>query len=241
MPSAGERPAAASRRSKPITTSSSRACARVALVGQLDEDGTAVGRVLPPLDEPALLEPVEVPRQRRALDPDGAGEVVLGAPGGRLQVREHEPRRNRAAGLGECVVEGAANRLGRLEEPEPERGRRWGASSDSVSRIASQLIIRVLIIRRRTIRIERRVDMSAMPLMHETWGGWPWLAPLWILLWIVVIATVIRLLAPARWQVVRAASRRRPRAAGDPGRPLRARRDRRLRVPGQAGHTPSVV
>ena len=37
--------------------------------------------------------------------------------------------------------------------------------------------------------------MTAMPLMHETWGGWPWLAPLWILLWIVVIATVIRLLA----------------------------------------------
>ena len=52
--------------------------------------------------------------------------------------------------------------------------------------------------------------MSAFPLMHETWGGWPWFAPLWILLWIVVIATVIRLLAPARWLVVRAAVRRRP-------------------------------
>lgn len=37
--------------------------------------------------------------------------------------------------------------------------------------------------------------MNAMPLMHETWGGWPWLAPLWILLWIVVIATVIRVVA----------------------------------------------
>jgi len=35
--------------------------------------------------------------------------------------------------------------------------------------------------------------MSAMPLMHESWGAWPWLAPLWILLWIVVIATVFRL------------------------------------------------
>jgi putative membrane protein len=35
--------------------------------------------------------------------------------------------------------------------------------------------------------------MSAVPLMHESWGAWPWLAPLWILVWIVVIVTVIRL------------------------------------------------
>ena len=96
---------------------------RVALVGQLDEDGAAVVGILPPVDEPALLEPVEVAGQRRAFDPDGAGEVVLGAPGGRLQVREHEPGRNRAAGLGERAVERTANRLRRLEEPEPERGR----------------------------------------------------------------------------------------------------------------------
>ena len=37
--------------------------------------------------------------------------------------------------------------------------------------------------------------MSALPLMHEAWGGWPWLAPLWILLWIAVIVTVIFLLS----------------------------------------------
>ena len=37
--------------------------------------------------------------------------------------------------------------------------------------------------------------MNALPLMHETWGGWPWFAPLWILLWVVVIATAIHLLA----------------------------------------------
>jgi len=30
-------------------------------------------------------------------------------------------------------------------------------------------------------------------LMHATWGIWPWIAPLWILFWIVVIATVFRL------------------------------------------------
>ena len=37
--------------------------------------------------------------------------------------------------------------------------------------------------------------MSAVPLLHEAWGWWPWLAPVWILLWIVVIVTVIRLVA----------------------------------------------
>ena len=35
--------------------------------------------------------------------------------------------------------------------------------------------------------------MSALPLMHESWGAWPWIAPLWILFWIVVIGTAIRL------------------------------------------------
>ena len=29
-------------------------------------------------------------------------------------------------------------------------------------------------------------------LMHEAWGGWPWLAPLWILFWIVVIVLAFR-------------------------------------------------
>ena len=52
--------------------------------------------------------------------------------------------------------------------------------------------------------------MDALPLMHETWGAWPWLAPLWILLWIVVIATVIRL-------------RRAGAAAGGAGRACRRR------------------
>jgi putative membrane protein len=38
----------------------------------------------------------------------------------------------------------------------------------------------------------------SVPVMHETWGAWPLLAPLWILLWIVVIATAIRFLARRR-------------------------------------------
>ena len=213
---------------------------RVALVGQLDEDGTTVRRVLPPVDEPALLEPVEVARQRRALDPDGAGEVVLGAPRRRLQVRQHEPGRNRAACLGQRAVEGAANRLGRLEEPEPERGRGGAHHAHPIAN-ASHLIIRVLIMCRRTIRAKGETTMSALPLMHESWGA---------------LAVARPALDPAldrrdrhrdppgraAWRlVVRAAGRLRPRAAGDPGRPLRPGRDRRHRVPVQAGHTPSVV
>ena len=49
--------------------------------------------------------------------------------------------------------------------------------------------------------------MTAMLLMHESWGAWPWFAPLWILLWIVVIATVVPPGRPARRLVVRAAVR----------------------------------
>ena len=44
-----------------------------------------------------------------------------------------------------------------------------------------------------------------MPLMHETWGGWPWIAPFWILFWVACSSAVfaVRLLAPRR--LVRAA------------------------------------
>ena len=40
--------------------------------------------------------------------------------------------------------------------------------------------------------------MDTIPLLHESWGAWPLLAPLWIFLWIVVIATVIRFLVLRR-------------------------------------------
>ena len=54
--------------------------------------------------------------------------------------------------------------------------------------------------------------MSAVPLLHEAWGGWPWLAPLWILLWIIVIVTVIRLAARrgGAWCEPRTAGGRKP-------------------------------
>jgi putative membrane protein len=31
-----------------------------------------------------------------------------------------------------------------------------------------------------------------MPLMHETWGAWPWIAPFWILFWILLVAFLVR-------------------------------------------------
>ena len=38
----------------------------------------------------------------------------------------------------------------------------------------------------------------ALPLMHAGWGGWPWLAPLWILFWVALIVTVFTLLRRER-------------------------------------------
>ena len=54
--------------------------------------------------------------------------------------------------------------------------------------------------------------MSALPLGHETWGVWPWIAPLWILFWVVVIATVIRVLGRrgGRWCGPRVGAERGP-------------------------------
>ena len=47
----------------------------VTLFGQLDDNGASVFRDLAPADEAELLEPVEVTRQGRRLDPDGGREV----------------------------------------------------------------------------------------------------------------------------------------------------------------------
>jgi putative membrane protein len=30
------------------------------------------------------------------------------------------------------------------------------------------------------------------PLLHATWGAWPWIAPFWFLFWIVLIVLVVR-------------------------------------------------
>ena len=31
-----------------------------------------------------------------------------------------------------------------------------------------------------------------MPLLHETWGAWPWIFPFWILFWILLVGLFVR-------------------------------------------------
>ena len=31
-----------------------------------------------------------------------------------------------------------------------------------------------------------------MPLMHESWGAWPWIAPFWILFWVFFVFLAVR-------------------------------------------------
>jgi putative membrane protein len=40
--------------------------------------------------------------------------------------------------------------------------------------------------------------MNAVPVMHEAWGAWPYLAPIWILFWLVVVVIVIKFVG-RRW------------------------------------------
>ena len=81
-----------------------------------------------------------------------------------------------------------------------------------------------------------------MPLMHESWGAWPWLAPLWILLWIVVIVTRDPARSPGAAAPGAAPRGRQPQ---EPDEILAERFARGEidadRVPRQAGRTPSVV
>ena len=92
---------------------------------ELDADGTPVVRVAPADDEALLLEAVEVPRERGALDVERARELVLRPPLVALQVREDEPRRHRPSDLGEGVVEGAPDVFRRMGELEAD-GRAGG-------------------------------------------------------------------------------------------------------------------
>ena len=98
---------------------------RPAGVGELDTDGPPVVRVAPTDDETVLLEPVDVPRQRRPLDVERPRQVVLRPPRGALQVREDEPHRHRATDLRERVVEGTADVLGRVGELKADRCSDW--------------------------------------------------------------------------------------------------------------------
>ena len=103
---------------------------RSACVRELDADRAAVACVAAPNDEAVLLEPVDMPREGRALDVKGARELVLRPPRCVLEIRQDEPHRHRAADPGECVVESPSDMLGGVGELEPDRdaGRAHGRS-----------------------------------------------------------------------------------------------------------------
>ena len=63
-------------------------------------------------------------RERGAFDADRTCKVELRSPLVRLQRAEDQPHRNGAAGRGQAVVEGAADRLRRVRELEPDGCRR---------------------------------------------------------------------------------------------------------------------
>ncbi len=91
-------------------------------VRELDADRAAVGRIAAADHEAVLLEPVDMPRERRALDVERARELVLRPPGCALEIRQDEPHRHRAADLGERVVESPSDVLRGVGELEPDRG-----------------------------------------------------------------------------------------------------------------------
>ena len=83
----------------------------VARVGELHADGAPVVGIARALDQAGLLEPVQVVRERRPLDADRGGEVLLGAPALLLERQQDQPDRLRAPGLGQLALEGAAEQL----------------------------------------------------------------------------------------------------------------------------------
>ena len=83
----------------------------LALGGELDPLHPAVlGQPLA-ADEPGALHPVEVVRERRALDPHRLGELALGRRPLRLQREQHEPHRARSARLPSASSKARLTRL----------------------------------------------------------------------------------------------------------------------------------
>ena len=99
---------------------------------ELDLDGPAVGRIAAPRDETRLLEPVEVTRQRRALDPDRAGEILLCPPAVAPERGEDQPRRHRSARVGERMVERAVDRLRSRNDLPSDRHAQWAHKSSLI-------------------------------------------------------------------------------------------------------------
>ena len=100
--------------------------------GQLHPLDPPVVRVPMPAHQPGGLHAGEVVRQRGALDAERLGQLPLrtGHPG--LERDQHQPHRQRAADLGQGVVEGAADELGGAGEAEADRLGQWTSHAQSI-------------------------------------------------------------------------------------------------------------
>ena len=89
--------------------------------GQLEPPHAPVARIELAADEPGRLEPVDVVRDRRALEPHVRGERGLAHQADLAERTEDDPRPERSAGGGQGRLEGLAHRLGGEDELAPER------------------------------------------------------------------------------------------------------------------------
>ena len=100
--------------------------------GQLHPLDPPVVRVPVPAHQPGRLHAGEVVRQRGALDAERLGQLPLRTRHPGLQRDQHQPHRQRAADLGQGVVEGAADELGGAGEAEADRFGRWTSHAQSI-------------------------------------------------------------------------------------------------------------
>ena len=103
----------------------------LARLGQLDDVDAPVVRLAAAGEQARGLHGVEVVGQRGALDADSLGHLALIGRPLRLERDQHEPDGQRSAGLGQWVVEGAADHAGGAGEVQPDRAarQRWHGPS----------------------------------------------------------------------------------------------------------------
>ena len=90
-------------------------------MGELEPAHAPVVRIELPPDEPGRLEPVDVVRDRRALEVNVRGERGLAHAADVAQGAEHDPGSERAAGGRERILERLAHRLRGEHELTSER------------------------------------------------------------------------------------------------------------------------
>jgi len=89
--------------------------------GEVDEDRSPVVRVAPTADQPGLLEPVEVPGHRGALDPHAVGQLALATALRLGDDVEHEEGGEGFSVGGEDLLEVAPEELRGVDELPGDR------------------------------------------------------------------------------------------------------------------------